>query len=209
MNLKLIAILACWTAAALAHPVAYQGAVALMSSHQKDMSDVQIAYSATPRVAIGVDYRYSSMFGTESQYAIPRVNFLLKRWNGPEQQANLYLYGGYGIAKQGQQLQGAFFGGGEADWESRALYFSAKASTTVAPSFDNLTMYQARAGFAPYQASFEELQAWVILQSQYFPKAFEESFRIGPVLRFFYKNFLWELGATVRGNWNLNLMVHF
>lgn len=180
-----------------------------MSSHQKDMTDAQVSYSANARVSVGVVYLYSSMFGMESQYAIPRLNFLLKRWNGPEQQANIYLYGGYGVAKKGQRLQGAFFGGGEADWESRSLYFSGKASTVVAASFENLTMYQTRAGVAPYQASFEELQAWVILQSQYFPRASDESFRIGPVLRFFYKNFLWELGATVRGNWNLNLMVHF
>jgi hypothetical protein len=29
------------------------------------------------------------------------------------------------------------------------------------------------------------------------------------MVRFFYHNILWEMGASVKGSWMLNLMVHY
>ena len=36
-----------------------------------------------------------------------------------------------------------------------------------------------------------------------------EKLMLTPLLRFFYHNVLWEIGSSTRGDWMLNLMVHY
>lgn len=195
--------------AAQAHPVAFQGALGLMSYNQPDMTDWQIAYSLTSKLAVGFDYYRDSMEPTTKSYYIPRLNWLVHRWNGKDHQANLYLFGGYGLVNSGGVNRGAAFGGVEADYETRSIYVSGKATTRIAKDLNDSTMYQARAGIAPYEGDYEGLNTWLILQGQYFPNSAVDKLRVGPVLRFFYRNVLWETGVTSQGMWNFNFMVHF
>ena len=208
-QLTILAALLLGSATALAHPVAFQGALGVMAYHQPDMIDWQIAYSVTSRFALGVDYYRDAMESVTKTYYIPRVNWLVHRWNGKDYQANIYVFGGYGVVSSGGSEKGALFGGGEADYETRAVYVSGKATTRIAKDLNDSTMYQLRAGIAPYAGDYEGLNTWLILQSQYFPNSAEENLRVGPVLRFFYRNVLWETGVSSRGTWNFNFMVHF
>jgi hypothetical protein len=114
------------------------------------------------------------------------------------------VYGGVG---GGSQL--AAEGAVEADWETRKLYSSLKATVVGVRGSDTLAMYQLRAGFAPYIGGFEDLHSWLIAQAQYFPFADQEKLRVGPVVRLFYRNVLTEIGVSARGTWNLNFMVHW
>lgn len=196
------------TTIADAMPVAFQGALGVMSYNQPDFTDWQVSYSVTNRIGLGVDGIRDAM-GVEQYYAIPRANFLLHRWNGSDFQANVYVYGGYGMAKRESVVQGAGFFGGEADYETRRLYVAGKASSLMARGFEDSTTYQLRLGVSPYLADFESLQSWLILQATYYTRQSPEQLRIGPVLRFFIKNILWEVGATAKGTWNINFMIHF
>jgi hypothetical protein len=49
-----------------------------------------------------------------------------------------------------------------------------------------------RLGFAPYLAEFDELSFWLILEDR---KSTEQS-SVFPILRFYYRNALWEVGGT-------------
>lgn len=196
------------TAQAGAHPVAYQGALAVMGFNQPDLQNWQIAYSVTSRLAFGIDYLRESMLGTGRDFGYGRVNLLLKRWNGDFYQANIYLYGGAGASQSTGAAKLAGFVGGEADYETRKIYLSAKAMGLLVPDEKDMTMVTARIGVAPYVGEAGTLHAWLVAQAQYTPGAMQESLRIGPVLRFFYQNVLWELGVSARGSWLFNFMVH-
>lgn len=194
---------------ALAHPVAFKGAWSFMAFNQPDMLDWQLLYSFHRKFSLGVDYFRDTMEGQPRYFLIPRVSWLVNRWYGADSQGNIYVYGGIGAAKKSGADSLAAEGAIEADYETREIYFSGKALVVAANGFDTLTMYQLRAGFAPYVGEFEDLHTWLILQGQYFPNAVDERLRVGPVMRFFYNNVLWELGVTTQGSWNFNFMVHF
>ncbi len=194
---------------AQAHPVAFKGAWSFMAFNQSDMLDWQLLYSFERQFSLGVNYYRDTMEGPERQYLIPRLSWLVKRWNGDDSQANIYVYGGIGVARKSNLTQLAGEGTIEADYETREVYFSGKATLLGAKGFDNFTQYQLRAGFAPYLTDFSGLHSWLILQALYLPNALQNRMRVGPVLRLFYKSVLWETGITTQGLWNLNFMVHF
>ncbi len=208
-NLLPILLLGLFTSVAFAHPVAFQGALGVMAYHAPDMVDWQVAYTVHPKFALGIDYYRDAMEADTKTYYIPRVNFLAHRWNGHDFQANIYLYGGYGVAHAKGSDRGALLVGGEADYETRKVYFSGRATSLFARDLNNSTLYQLRAGIAPYVGDFEGLNSWLILQAQYFPNALQEKLRVGPLLRFFYRNVLWEAGVSSQGTWLFNFMVHF
>ncbi len=180
-----------------------------MGYAQPDMMDFQVSYSFTHKFGLGVDYGHDTMEGPERNWAIARLNYLLKRWNGPDYQGNIYLSAGGGVGTKTNVTRPAIFGAVEADYETREIYFSGKASVTAAKDFQTFSYYQLRAGVAPYKADFEGFHSWIILQSQYFPNAASDRLRVGPLLRFFYRNVLWEVGVTTKSSWIFNFMIHF
>ena len=62
-------------------------------------------------------------------------------------------------------------------------------------------------GFAPYLADFDELNSWVLLRVRT-NISFHNPLTI-IMIRFFYRNFLWEMGQDFNGNTHLNFMVRF
>ncbi len=193
----------------IAHPVAYKGAWSFMAFNQSDMLDWQLLYSFERKFSAGLDFYRDTMAGPERLFLIPRLSWLVNRWNGSDSQTNIYVYGGIGALRTQSDTRWAAEGSLEADYETRQVYFSGKATAVAAKNTQTLAVYQARAGFAPYEGGFEELNAWLIGQFQYFPFANDEQIRVGPFLRLFYRSVLWELGTTTKGDLNFNFMVHF
>jgi hypothetical protein len=65
-----------------------------------------------------------------------------------------------------------------------------------------------RAGFAPYLAEFNELNAWFILEANHMNKGMSDV-EITPLIRLFYKNILIESGSSFKGDVQFNFMVHY
>ncbi len=197
---------------ALAGPIGFEDSWAVMAYSTPDMFDSQVSYSFTYRLGLGIDYSTDTMNGPERQWAIARMNYLIHRWNGTDSQGNLYVSAGGGTVLTESISRPALMGAIESDFETRSIYFSGKASTAFAVMTGNiqkLTYLQLRAGVAPYTAEFEEFHSWIMLQTQIFPSADEGRYRIGPLLRFYYRNVLWEIGVTTQRDWNFNFMIHF
>lgn len=192
---------------AFAHPVSFAGSTSVMSWNSPMMSDQWVTYSATPRVAVTARYLAFRNDAGKKEFYLPQVNFLLKRWNEMDSQANIYLMGSYGLEKKPNTSQAAALGAVEADWESRKYYTALKAQFLDTKS-GNIFYARARLGVAPYLGEFNELHTWFILQAER-QKEFLDSIEITPTLRFFYRNVLWELGASLKGNLALNFMIHF
>lgn len=203
---KLITLMLLFSTSAFAHPVIYQDGWAISSSNMEDYSNNYVMYSFTNRFAVGVDHWRFTHHDKNNDLGLLKLNHLLWRRNGEDSQANFYLHGGLGIEDQEfdvKRTRGTYLYGAEADWETRTLYTSAKHY-----QFQNTAMTQARVGFSPKTAPFEDLQTWFMLQAMHINNVNEEVM-ITPMVRFFYQNVLWEMGSSTRGDWMLNLMVHY
>jgi hypothetical protein len=202
-----IGIFGSW--AALAHPVSYKGATTLMSWNQPFLSDTWLVYSASPKYAFAArTMRMQMKDGQDSYLYMPQFDFLVKRWNETDLQANIYIYGGYGGLRANGKTGTAGLGGFEIDAEDRKYYASLKYESMSASLGEDIQQTVARVGIAPYEAEYNELASWFMLQAQYHPKLSRE-FALTPLARFFYKSSLLEAGSSFKGDWMLNLMFHF
>lgn len=192
------------------HPVVFEGGTVISSFNMSSFSDNQIMYSFTPKWASGINHWRFTRDDKNTEMGLARLNHLLWRRNTEDSQANLYLLSGVGMVDseiEKRATREIYMGGFEADWETRTLYTAIKVYHFTSPAVTDISMAQARIGFSPFESGFEKLQSWFMLQAMVMPEV-ESQVTITPMLRFFYKNVLWELGSSTRGDWMLNFMVH-
>jgi hypothetical protein len=143
-----------------------------------------------------------------AQFYAPQLDYLVKRWNNADSQANFYAYGSYGAMNFQNQTKGTGLTGAEADAESRKYFVSSKYErmwSSLGPTFYQA---EARIGVAPYEAEFNEVASWFMLQYQYHPML-TRKFALTPLVRLFYKSVLFEAGVSTEADWMLNFMFHF
>ena len=195
---------------AWSHPVAYKGSYSIMTWNNPEMTDWMFTHSFTSQQSVSLHYLRNETKEGEREFYLPAVNFLAQRWNELNSQANLYLTVGHGGEKVGTSLKDTSILALETDWESREFYISFKqeALLTHRDSSKNIYTSRLRGGFAPYVASFEEINSWFILQLEKSNKSMSE-YTLTPLIRMFYKNVLVETGVSHKGEAQFNFMVHF
>lgn len=213
MESKGIAVIAlvtclCVSLELYAHPVTYQDAIGIMTWNQPYMSDDWITYSFRSDAAIAARAMRLEVPEGQLQFFAPQFDYLVKRWNESDFQANIYAYAAYGAANFQGQTHGAGLAGAETDAESRK-YFGMiqyeKMWGDLGPDFYRLN---ARVGIAPYEAEFNEIASWLMVQYEYHP-SLTRDYAITPLVRLFYKNVLIEAGVSTVGDWMFNFMFHF
>ena len=194
---------------ASAHPVAYQGAVGVMTWNQPFLSDYWLTYSFRPDMAIAAHaMRMTMATGGDLVVYMPQFDYLVKRWNKTDSQANIYVYGGFGGVRYQSQNGTAGLVGIEADAESRKYFGMLKYEVMLPTIGADFRQFVARVGIAPYEAEINEVASWFMIQGQYNP-SLSRSYAVTPLVRFFYKSVLWETGVSTQGDWMLNFMFHF
>jgi hypothetical protein len=179
----------------------------LKSMAREDMSETSLTYTFYRQLAVGVEVDRLLLGANDTHWGLIELNALLKRWNGDHSQANIYLLTGGGGFLSEDQEEWAGKWGLQADYETRQFYTLAAFSSWHSESIDtNYALY--RIGFAPFVAGYNDLNLWAILQLDY-NKDMRNEVQITPFLRFFYKNILWEMGSSLRGNFYWQFMVHF
>lgn len=209
--LRIFFILIFLSTSAWSHPVIYKDGWALSSSNMPSYAENYVMYSFSSKAATGIgQWRFSN--GEENtEFAMAKINYLAWRHNGEDSQANVYLHGGAGLVDhefEPKDTREAYLAGIDLDWETRKLFTSFKHYQFISPGLTDIPMTQARVGFSPRLSDFKDLQTWFMLQGMYTPDV-DRSVMITPLVRFFYHNVLWEMGASTRGDWLLNLMVHY
>lgn len=188
------------------HPVIYKGGWVYQGSFMPQMNEMKISYSFDPNWSVVLNSHRFEMTDEYQDVAIG-INTLAKRWLQHDSQANFYLGAHLGQYKDNNgdgQVSHVFM---MADWEDREDYVLFKSKKFF---FDGRETqdYLARYGFAPYVAGMNELQTWAVLQAYYYEEQSREAI-ITPMIRFFYKNVLWEMGSSTKGDSFLTLMVHY
>jgi hypothetical protein len=183
----------------LANPVSFKGGYGVMPAYNKDWHDIQLNYSLSNRNALGISSFYREGKQSTTTYGIGQYNYLLKRWNEFDSQANVNLsigVGGRHDSKRNEAVAG--YAALEADYETRTIYSQLAAETLQSESGAQFSRYRARCGAAPYKAAFDSLQSWLIVQVDYMPEM-EDSVRVTPMGRFFYDNVAFEAGVSLQG----------
>ena len=196
------------TAVTHAHPVSFKDATAVMTWNQSFMTDNWVTYSFHPRMAIAARTMRLEMPEGRMNYYAPQFDFLVKRWNETDSQANIYIYGSYGVAHFLNQTDRAAQVGMEIDAESRKHYISVQYEKMWTPVGPDMDIIKARLGVAPYEAEFNEVASWFMIQYQRHPMLVKENV-VTPLIRLFYKSFLLEGGVSTDGDWMTNFMFHF
>ncbi len=187
--------LAALAAPASARPVSYAGGWTVMQENSGMYSSLHLHYSPTATDSIGL-YTENN-WDMDAVFTGLQYNRLVKRWNAPQSQGNLYLKLGAGVADPygdpGQRAAG--FAGLAADWETRRVFVSYDMRARDY-GFDQSISHAARIGLAPYAANYGDLHTWAMLQVENHPEA-DNPVQVTPLVRLFTGPLLVEAGYTL------------
>ena len=209
-TLKTLFINLLLAATAVAHPVAFEGANQLMIGTVGSVQNFEFYRSYTAQAAVGL---HAMRFeGDEDEiFTGLQHNWLLKRWNLPSAQGNVYVGLGAGVAGEVDAgvsgLSPAGIGFFRADYETRRVYTAVDAKWIESADVSR-GVFSASAGIAPYLAEFDQLNTWLILQVEHVT-GMEDTLDIIPKVRFFKGAYFLELGSTLSGKPVVNFMIHF
>lgn len=203
IKILLITLMLLVSVETLAHPVIYKGGTDIEFELNPVMNNIYLGYTFHQKLAVAVDYFKFNELKTEFFYT--KLNYRPLRINETDSQANIYLSAGLGERRFENRLSTSVIAEIHADWEDRDYYVSAFQKYLSQKDENPLWLSRARVGFSPFRADYNDINIWFIAQ---FEKMNEEHWETTPLMRTFYKNILWELGASLNGNYQLNFMFH-
>lgn len=178
-----------------------------MNMNDVDMNSLHIHYSPTAQYSIGWQHEY--IRDPEAHADSLKVNYLVKRWNMPQAQANLYLKSGVGVAyDDDDNYEPAVYTGLAGDAETRRWFTSYENRFFHAGDIDKYAKHTARVGVAPYIGDYGDLHTWLMLQADY-DAGKDDNFSVTPLVRFFKGPAMVEAGVNLDGGGLLNFMYRF
>jgi hypothetical protein len=196
-----------------AKPIAYAGGTTAMVEYGAGtMTEAQVFYAPRAWWSAGVGaLELHSMDNRKSRHVqYVRANLLLRRWNLPGAQANVYVWGGLGNAT-GNDFAGSRFArdaGAQADFETRRIYASfgsdLQESDRYSHRIDTLQL-----GWAPYAHDYDTLATWFVVQGRHYTGGLFHGTEKALLLRLFKGGAWIEAGATTGGHPQLMAMFNF
>mgnify|MGYP003575283087 FL=1 len=225
---------------ALARPIQGADSVTIRAEYGAGNSrELQVFYSPRHFWSVGAGHmtlETDAANAHEVTYA--RLNFLAKRWNFEDAQANVFVWGGVGSAYFGaitvrpdapdQPSSGhdhgpppgevairyrafreaAWNAGGQIDYETLRFYSSLRTDTHRADTFEH-RVDTLQVGFSPYEHEVDSLSTWLIVSGRRYTGHALEGEELALLLRLFRKNAWLEAGATTDGEIRAMAMFSF
>lgn len=189
-----------------ARPVSYPDGWTAMVMNNGDYNSAHIHYSPTAKYSIG--YRLEHLRDSDAEIHLGQVNYLVKRRNTKESQANLYLKSALGMANDNGDYNAAGSIGIATDWETRRYFISYENRYLSAGPVENSFTQSARIGIAPYVADYGSIHTWLMLEASHDPEA-DDKLEITPLVRFFKGPNLAEFGVSTDGDVTFNFIKRF
>ena len=188
-----------------ARPITYPGGTNVMVGTDPTMDMFMADYTINKDWAVGwASIHYKDMDATAHGPQVTRG----WRWNYPDSQANVYVWGGAGPTFVNDNAHASGWGGGSVDWEDRRWYTQAGTKFHTTANGPDFLWQTARVGVAPYVAEAGQLHSWLMLQVDHMPGS-RNTWSATPMVRQFWGDYLWEAGVNTRGGVMLNLMKTF
>ncbi len=206
------ALCACISASvAHAAPMGFEASWMAMGDASENWREAWTNYALTPRDAIGVGYVFMRSDDKSKQRKLAEINYtrLLHRWNLPDAQANVWLFGSVG-SMTGNDFSGsktAYAPGVQLDYETTRVYFAATSRLYRAEGIKH-DFNSARVGFSFYPAEYDETQPWFVVEARRM-QGLSDQLEITPMLRLINKNYFVEAGVNNSRQARFNLMYVF
>lgn len=208
---RLAALLIAPTLAAHAGPMGFKDSTMAMGDLGANWREAWVNHAITPRDAWGAGGIWMRSDDKRLTREFAEVNYtrLVRRWNAPHSQANLWFVGGVGPVR-GNDFSGTrtmLAPGVSADWETTRLYVSATARLYRAEGIRH--DYAAlRAGFSFYEVDYDQTQPWLVVEARRMRGLSEET-EITPMLRLIHNRYFVELGVNQMKQGRFNFMYIF
>jgi hypothetical protein len=195
---------------AQAKPLSYVGGTMVMQENDETGHTLSMDYTVTPHYAIGLYAKreLNERNGKDFTTAGPQINTLIKRWNMPDGQGNIFNMTGAGISYEGSDNQFSVWTGFLVDYETRRIFLSYEPRFMYAGDISKSFWERARIGVAPYLGNYDGLNTWLMLQVDHHPTK-DDTFVITPLVRFFYKTTLVEAGYSSNDHLMFNWQMQF
>ncbi len=187
-----------------ARPVSYPGGWTVITEHDSGNNNALVHYTINRFTSVG--YRLDHDRETDRTFHGIQMNNLLKRWNNPDSQANIYLKTAAGL--RAGEAEG--FAGLQADWEDRRWMIMYENMGMISGEGEQRKFHQNFGlGVAPYVAEFGALHTWVMFHAMHEPES-DKNWQFVPMLRFFKGPVLVGAGYNVTNrNPVANAMIRF
>ena len=214
LRLKTIAVgvLGLWLcAAAYCAPMGFKDSWMAMGDFSPNWQEAFANYALTPRDAVGVsalamrsDDETRTRRLTEATYTR-----LIKRWNLPEAQANVWFIGGLGTltGNDFSEAKTMLTPGIQVDYETTRVYAAVTARLYRAEGI-NHDFASLRVGFSFYEVDYDQTQPWVILEARRM-NDLSATTEVTPMLRLIHNRYFVELGVNNASQVRANFMYIF
>jgi len=198
-----------------ARPVSYPTGWTLILRNDVNQNSGLVHYTLDVDHSLGLRLRYDRE--GDFTFTGAQLNRLIKRWNKPDSQANIYGRLALGVVTDDldsaePQLKRddyeALFFGLSGDWETRRYFVSAAAEHWDNGRFGEFSSFHSRLGIAPYIANTGALHTWVMLEGHHRPES-RDKVGASALLRFFKGPALLEVGVDDKGEPLLNYIHRF
>ena len=191
-------------------PVSYTGGTTVMGMNNGDMVSSHIHYS--PKYFYSIGYRFEYWKDKDYVNHFLQGNYLLKRFNEPTSQANIYIKSGVGTSTYLEGIKDynrSYFISSSTDWETQRLYANYAIRYTDVDKIEEFLLHSGAAGFAPYIGDYGDLHSWILYTFRYNKDKNKNRLSHGPKLRFFKSVNLLEIGLNNNKELILNLIIRF
>ena len=201
----------------LSKPIAFQDGWTVMAEYGTNtMREAQVFYA--PKYWWSGGAAYTKLIADDRSFeretAGVQLNYLVKRWNLPAAQGNVFVWGGLRSAR-GFDAAGDYSGlaasqvGAQADYETRSIYISAKTDWLRSSRFSH-RIDTVQLGAAPYEHDYEDLAVWFVVQARrYSGGILPGKTEVIPMLRLFKGNFWIEAGVDRSRRAQVMVMMNF
>lgn len=196
---------------AFSGPMGFKDSWMAMGDFSPSWQEVFFNYALTPRDAIGAStlYMRSDDEAKNRQLLDATYTRLVKRWNFPDAQANIWFLGGLGNVT-GNDFSGSKImasPGVQVDYETTRIYTSATVRLYRAQGI-NHDYVSARLGFSFYEVDYDEIQPWLVLEMRRM-NGLSDKTEVTPMLRLIHNRYFVELGANNSAQGRINFMYIF
>ena len=196
---------------ALCGPMGFKESWMTMGDVSPNWQEVLVNYALTARDAAGASALVMrSDDGTKTRrFTEATYTRLVRRWNMPESQANIWFISGVG------NITGNDFSGSktmaspgiQVDCETTRIYVAATARLYRAQGL-NHDFASARAGFSFYEVDYDQTQPWFILEVRRM-RGLTDKTEVTPMLRLIHNRYFVELGVNNASQARMNFMYIF
>ena len=202
------AVLALGGGSASAAPIGFKDSWMLMTDLGANWQEAWANHAFTARDAAGAGVVRMKSDDGELRRTLVEATYtrLLKRWNLPHAQANVWLFAGAGGIR-GNDFEGTRFAvvpGLQVDYETTRVYLAATARLYRAKDL-NHDYGSVRAGFSFYEVDYDEIQPWFVVEARRM-RGMSEKLEVTPMLRLIHNRFFVEAGVNNSRQLRANLM---